>query len=244
MHRSRFPNLALASTLALALAAAGPLTAQDTPSGPATRHAFVSKSELGALAGLLALAFAMDQPNRLEVQENRSPFTNGVARIGDTFGDGRYLLPAVGVAYLAGRVFHKDRVAQTALRAGTAAVVAGGATLLLKEVVGRARPWQGGDADSFRPFDGRQSFPSGHTALAFAVVTAVARSTSDRWSDIALYSAATLTAVARVNDDAHWTSDVLAGAALGYLAGRWATRSRTGLPVQATPRGIGVSLTF
>lgn len=239
--RELFSGLVLVSAAA---ATAAPLSAQGGVASRPSRQAFVSRSELGALVGLLAIAFAMDQANRMEVQELRSPFTDGVARIGDTFGDGRYLLPAVGAAYLAGRVFHNDPVARTAWRAGKAAVVAGGATLVIKELVGRARPWQGGDADSFVPFDGRVSFPSGHTAVAFAVATAVARSTADRWSDIALYSAATLTALARINDDAHWTSDVLAGAALGYLTGRWATRARGGLPLQASSRGIGVSLTF
>lgn len=49
-------------------------------------------------------------------------------------------------------------------------------------------------------------------------------------------------AVARVINDRHWTSDVLAGALVGHLSARWLSR-RPGL-VMVQPGRIGISLSF
>ena len=63
----------------------------------------------------------------------------------------------------------------------------GGLSTALKYTVGRSRPSVAGDPDQFRPFTRWNSFPSGHTAVAFAIATAVADETRDPWTDAALY---------------------------------------------------------
>ena len=63
---------------------------------------------------------------------------------------------------------------------------------------------------------GNDSFPSGHTAIAFAA----ARFFDKRYAGEAspyLYAAAGLTAIARVKADKHYTKDVLAGAGWAML---------------------------
>lgn len=174
-----------------------------------------------AAAGfILAAAFMVDEGLRGEAQEYRGEETNALARVGNAFGGPRYVLPALSAAYLAGQLTGNRPLRRVALRAGEAAIVASGITTALKYTVGRRRPGAGDDGDLFRPFSRWNSFPSGHTTLAFAVATAIADETQDHWSDIALYGAATLTAFARVNNDRHWTSDVLVGALVGHLSAR------------------------
>ncbi len=199
--------------------------------------------ENAAAAGLiLVVTFMSDQGLRGEVQEHRSAGTNSLALVGNVLGEPRYVLPALGAGYLAGRLTGNHALSRVALRAGGAAIVAGGLTTALKYAIGRSRPYQGGDADEFRPFGGWNSFPSGHTTLAFAVATAIAGETRDRWSDAALYGVATLTAFARVNDDRHWTSDVVVGALVGHLSARWLSRRQGWLTVGLGT--IGTSLDF
>lgn len=205
-------------------------------------HRFISGQE-AAISGLLLFATAFgDEGLQEEVQDIRSSGTNSLAHVGNAIGSPFFVFPAIGVGYLAGRLAGNQSLSRLSVRAGTAVVLASGITGVLKYSIGRTRPFHGGDSDHFRPFSGETSFPSGHTTLAFALATVIADETKDSWSDVALYSAATLTGFARMNDDRHWASDVLAGALIGHLTARWVDR-RGGL-FNVGPRSVGVSLTF
>jgi membrane-associated phospholipid phosphatase len=71
------------------------------------------------------------------------------------------------------------------------------------------------------PTSSYTSFPSGHTAVAFAAATVYAMEYHDRpIIPIVAYSAATLIGLSRITENKHWASDVFVGAALGYLCGR------------------------
>jgi len=62
------------------------------------------------------------------------------------------------------------------------------------------------------------SFPSGHTAMAFAGAEIVRREYGPWWG-LAAYSAAAATGFLRVYNNWHWSSDVIAGAGAGILSG-------------------------
>ncbi|MCF3107505.1 phosphatase PAP2 family protein [Niabella sp. CC-SYL272] len=64
------------------------------------------------------------------------------------------------------------------------------------------------------------SFPSGHTALAFATAEFLRREYGHRsaWYTIAGYSAATATAALRVTKNKHWLADAGTGAGIGIAA--------------------------
>ena len=91
----------------------------------------------------------------------------------------------------------------------------------LKQAVGRARPHDTGQRADW--FKGGDSFPSGHATAAFAGAEVFADSRpAGEWQWRALaYTLAAATAYARVHDNMHWTSDVVAGAALGIATGRF-----------------------
>lgn len=112
--------------------------------------------------------------------------------------------------------------------------------LLLKWAVGRHRPVIIAAPFDFHPFanglagllraESGLSFPSGHAALAFATATCLAR-TLPKWTAV-FFLIACAVATERVLENAHYVSDVVAGAGLGMLCGwiacrlsaRWFTR--------------------
>ena len=73
-------------------------------------------------------------------------------------------------------------------------------------------------------FKGGDSFPSLHTTVAFAVGTVFAESGNDdyRWiRRIIGYGVASATGYERINENVHWLSDSVAGAALGIATARF-----------------------
>jgi membrane-associated phospholipid phosphatase len=237
----RICGFVLFTFLTLVPAPASSLVAQASRRSHDLSHPLISGKQVLAAGLILTMTLVGDQGLRGEFQEHRGNTTNSVAAVGNALGDPRYLLPAFGTGYLVGQLIGDKALSRVALRAGGAALVAGSVTTALKFVVGRSRPSQADDADVFRPFSGWNSFPSGHTTLAFAVATAIADETDDGWSDALVYGAATVTAFARVNDDRHWTSDVLAGALVGHLSARWLSRRHR---LTAGPGALGITLEF
>lgn len=81
-------------------------------------------------------------------------------------------------------------------------------------IVQKDRPGGRGD---YLPFP--SSFPSGHTSSAFATATSL--SYAYGWkAGIPAFILASAISASRVNENAHWLSDVTAGAALGIFWGR------------------------
>lgn len=137
-------------------------------------------------------------------------------------------LPVAAVVAFATR--HRWRGAALIAASG---VVAGLLYTVAKWCVGRTRPFPThGPVETpftFHPFNHgiaglwkaeNQAFPSGHVCLAFATATALARLFPK--GRIAFFFVASLTAVERVLEGAHYPSDVIAGAIFGITAA-WLT---------------------
>jgi membrane-associated phospholipid phosphatase len=104
---------------------------------------------------------------------------------------------------------------EAALLSGTTAEVIGLAA-------GRERPDATTSPDHWR--QGGDSFPSLHVSTAFAIGTVFAESGNDeyRWIRRILgYGVASATGYVRINDNVHWLSDTVAGAALGIATARF-----------------------
>ena len=67
---------------------------------------------------------------------------------------------------------------------------------------------------------GYTSFPSGHTAEAFASAEFMRQEYKDvsPWYGIAGYAVATTTGILRLYNNKHWVRDVVAGAGFGILS--------------------------
>jgi membrane-associated phospholipid phosphatase len=64
-------------------------------------------------------------------------------------------------------------------------------------------------------------FLRGHTTLAFAAATVYAMEYRNKpLIPVLAYTAASLIGLSRITENKHWATDVVAGAALGYLSGR------------------------
>jgi membrane-associated phospholipid phosphatase len=96
-----------------------------------------------------------------------------------------------------------------------------------------------------RPDGGTMSFPSGHTAMAFASATVLQKHYG--WKvGIPAYAVASYVGISRVQTDRHYASDVVFGAALGLVAGRSITfgSQRFNIEPNASKNGAGVALSW
>jgi membrane-associated phospholipid phosphatase len=111
------------------------------------------------------------------------------------------------------------------------------ANRLLKNAVGRLRPWLVlASVHSYGPLERDFSFPSGHSTVSFALAVAVALWwPRARWPALALAAAV---AFSRVVIGMHYPGDVIGGAVLGLIAAAglfsWFDRRRRSMP---TPLG-------
>lgn len=103
------------------------------------------------------------------------------------------------------------------LRAVAVAPVAVAINGGVKFLVGRKRPIIDGHPP-LGPAPTQLSFPSGHTTSAFAAATALSR--IDRRLLVPSFALAKLIGIGRPYLGMHYPSDVLAGAALGWVIGR------------------------
>jgi len=124
-------------------------------------------------------------------------------------------------------------------------------TPVLKFSIGRARPYQEEGPSSFHPFGGDLSFPSGEATEAFAIASVVAAHPAPLWVKGGAWALAGAVGWARLHADAHWASDVVAGALIGSSVGQWVVHRRaprdTGEPQVdlvplVAPRGGGAEL--
>jgi membrane-associated phospholipid phosphatase len=169
-----------------------------------------------AVLGLGAASVHNDLWITSEAIENPGGGQQQLADIAQPFGNTGLVIPALLLTYGGARFTGHRELASSVARMGISIGTAGAVTLMLKEVVGRSRPLESPtDADVFHPFSGHASFPSGHATLAFATAAALDHETSSRWVPWIAYPVAAVVGWSRVRDQEHWTSDVLAGAAIG-----------------------------
>jgi lipid A 3-O-deacylase len=192
--------------------------ARPVPSLDATEPGFWIAS-----AALLATAWRLDPELRRGDPESGPAALDALARAGHTLGGRRVmaigLATTLGLSHAAGWPTEPAR----ANRVFAGMVAAGIAVEAIKTTVGRGRPRDVGDRYAFQPFtrDNRWlSFPSGHATAGFALAAALDQEYdlgAWRWLG---YGVAGMIAWSRVYDDAHWTSDTVAGAITGVAAAR------------------------
>jgi membrane-associated phospholipid phosphatase len=242
--RHTLPLPLIVLVLLVQLLRGSPADAQQ-PERSATLRAGIGVGAL-LLASLLA-----DSEIREEVYLEANGRYLGGARVASALAEPKVMLPGLALAYGAGRLAGRPGLAEGAERSAVALAAATHAAGAVKITVGRLRPDAGADRDELHPgaLAGRwQSFPSGHTAAAFALATSIAEESHDPTVSALAYAGAAAVGWSRVYRDAHWSSDVVAGALVGIAAGRWAghwSRTHHAQPtLQAGPDGVGVGLSL
>lgn len=193
-------------------------------------------------AGLIFTSGLLDrQADRVAKNHAKSSLLKNFNSVGNALP----WLEAAGAAFIA--VGSDDpRLSRTGYAASEAAMASFVTVLGLKYAVGRARPTANLGNRNFNAFGGSakkntDSFPSGHTIVAWSVMTPFAEEYDAPW----LYGLAAMTNVSRVGSRNHWVSDTVAGSLLGYGIGNlfWKTsyKYNTGTHIMITPSGMSAS---
>lgn len=187
--------------------------------------------------GFVGLTVAMFPVDKSVARRLRSPSSNENQFIGRLTTGTEYLADPGSIVigsgmYLVGRLTHRHTLADVGLHTTEAIVLGSGVTMVLKDVLGRSRPFvtNATDPRDFKLFKGfgdgdRQSFPSGHTTAAFAAAAAVTSEVHRVYPHVTwiagplLYGGATTVGLARMYHNKHWASDVALGAAIGTFSG-------------------------
>lgn len=260
--RLRFMTSIMILAVAPVCAAAQAVT-RATVSDTAARSIdiFPRQDAVAALVFVLGTAAIMPLDRRIAEQSQRASIQNN-AVLNHTMTTVRVIgepgsIVLAGVTYLYGRSAESPNSAQLGLRTIESIGAAGVTSLIIKGFVGRARPYVVSDTNphdykfgrGFRD-DKYTSFPSGHVTVAFAAASTASQEISFLWPHASslwtpvLFTTASLVGVARVYEDKHWASDVIAGAAVGTVVSRIVVKYSRSHPRNAIDRlllPVGVS---
>jgi membrane-associated phospholipid phosphatase len=163
-----------------------------------------------ATATVLSTALIIDRPLRdfMRKQDQSSRFWLETEKFGREYA--MLTLAGLYVGGLAG----DDKMLAAAQDSLITSIIASGIIVTgIKTTVGRARPIANKGVFYSKPFsDPNSSFPSGHSAQAFAVAAVLAEHYDETWQQVSFYSVASLAALARPYHDKHFASDIVASA--------------------------------
>ncbi len=184
--------------------------------------------EFGVVAGTGVLAYTQDEKIQEYFIVHRSIAAGNLSKfIFEPFGNGKITSALIGGLYLGGTLAKDKRLAGTSLTAAKAFVVSSVCSQIVKQLTHRHRPFQDEIPDHANwdgPFSDMSytSFPSGHSTAAFSVASVFAMEYRNTvWVPLLAYTLAAGTAVSRLYDNKHWTSDIVIGSALGFVTGRF-----------------------
>jgi membrane-associated phospholipid phosphatase len=145
--------------------------------------------------------------------EGSDPFFEGVTNSTSIVG---FSIPTLITGY--GLIKHDTITLDKGIEIGTALLVSGAVTLILKKLVNRPRPFTTYPDIEKLTSGGSGSFPSGHTSMAFATATSLSL-VYPKWYVIApSFLWASTVAYSRMDLGVHYPSDILGGVVVGTLS--------------------------
>jgi membrane-associated phospholipid phosphatase len=204
----------------------------------------------GAIVGGTALLFSVDVPVRDMAQRQQGRTLDDLAK----FSNDNLTRTEIGpIIWLGGLVIGNESVRTAGLEMFESLTFAAALTNVLKIGFGRERPYMNQGAFRYKPFHGGANYaslPSGHATAAFAMYSALAAHLHNTWASIGLYGLASVSGLARIYSDVHWTSDVFLGAAIGTVIGNAVVHfhekrdAASGWEVGLAPGEVRVALRF
>jgi membrane-associated phospholipid phosphatase len=186
----------------------------------------------GAALALTGASMLVDQPVSDWAIENKN--SSGFRAIdpvrrGGVLFSGKYLVPPIAAAYVAGVAFNNQDLRDFVTGCASSWAANSFARKAVYRLVGRARPdtmpndpqhWTGPGKKDWM----LRSFPAGHVANATACVSYWNNRFKLGPAEPALYALAAAIGIGRLADEAHWTSDTVLGGIFGYAVGREVAR--------------------
>lgn len=188
-------------------------------------------------------AYFLDEPVRNLFQRNKG-------KVGDAiFSVDKYAIEGATVAiagvYIYGLVADDNTTRNLGLRLIEAYAFSELSNYVIKILSGRSRPFNNLGNDQFNPiqfdFD-NTSFPSGHTAMGFSIGKVMADYSKTIAWKVTWYAFGVLMGTARIYNDRHWLSDVVAGGLLSYFISEFVDNHYTNKNVQLGTTGMNFSL--
>lgn len=207
------------------------------------------------LAGTAVVLYDNDAKIQKWALDHKTSTSDKIGDNATLAGNGVLTIPIVGGMYLYGYLADDGKMRKTSLLTVESFILTGVVVQTLKYGAGRHRPYTG---DGPYAWDGpgvhhgaELSFPGGHASAAFSVATVIASEYDNIIVPTLSYGIAAITALNRVTHNAHWTSDIFVGSAIGYFTGKLVVVSHRGSTVNnlslapiVTDNGPGILLTY
>jgi hypothetical protein len=177
-----------------------------------TRLRFPDTEWLVPLAGISYGLFATDSD--VGLHQSHDPKTISHYNTLSNAGIGALVGSAAGM-WLLSYPSHNEHWRETGLLAGEAALNSLIPVEVFKYGLGRERPLQGTGGGGF--FHGGTSFPSEHSAAAWAVAGVIGHEYPGPLPKLMAYGLASLVSFSRIRGEQHFPSDVLIGGVIGSL---------------------------
>lgn len=146
-------------------------------------------------------------------------------------GNGTYTLPIMGVAWLANEYIDGPPAFETFGKWGELSmrgfIVGAPPLVLMQHVTGGSRPFETPDGSEWHPFRDNNGV-SGHAFMSSLPFITAAKMTDNPLAKSLWYVGSTIGPLSRVNDNAHFTSQVGMGWALAFIASTAIQQSDTG----------------
>jgi hypothetical protein len=182
----------------------------------------------------------------------RSHSSDEAAHVMKYFGEGGYEATIMITAWMMGNMFNDTRwgdcVSEWGARGMRTIIVGAPPMLLMQYVIGASRPLETSADSSWKPFNDNNGV-SGHAFMG-AVPLITAAKMSDNWfAKAGFYTLSTFPGWTRINDDAHFTSQVFLGWWMAYWAATavdWTEHDSHDWHIMPLPmeNGAGMAITF
>lgn len=187
-----------------------------------TRHL----AAYGTVGLSIAYLSAFDEPSSGSFQRKYSD--SRFLAFSNTFGSKMVILPASAALFGSSLLTKSTRFQDAAFTSLQSVLMTSLTVGAGKFLFARDRPYKNDGAYDFDFVSaGQTSFPSGHTARAFAFITPWVMYYPNTFT-YALLALPAGTAIARIAEGKHWLSDVAAGAAIGFSMGYYLSKRHLG----------------
>jgi hypothetical protein len=136
-------------------------------------------------------------------------------------GNGMYTLPIFATAWAAGELFPDNALVETSGRWGERSlrgfVVGAPLLTIMQQLTGGSRPTETDESSEWHPFRDNNGI-SGHAFMGSLPFITAAKMTENRGYKLLLYAGSAIAPLSRVNDNAHYPSQVALGWWMAYLA--------------------------